>query len=244
MNPTDLYWLSRTRLLIGDAAIEKLQQAHVLVVGLGGVGSYAAEAIARAGVGRMTIIDGDVVEASNRNRQLPALTGTEGQLKAEIMRDRIMQVNPQMELHTHTAFMNPEPMKELLLNEKFDFVVDAIDSLSPKLSLLRAAYETQTPTVSSMGAGGKLDPTQIGIAPLYETYNCKLARYVRKRLKQEGMPSENPITAVFSKELPQADSLMLTQGAAYKKSAYGTISYIPASFGLACASVVIRKLIS
>ncbi len=237
---SDLHWLSRTTLLIGEQNLEQLQNSHVLVVGLGGVGSFAAEAICRAGVGAMTIADGDVVEASNRNRQLPALQTTEGLYKVDIMAERLLQINPALKLSTQREFLLPQQM-ETLLNPQYDYVVDAIDSLSPKLVLLKSAYLQRQRIVSSMGAGGKLDPTRLRVADISETRICRLASDVRKRLRRMGI--HTGIKTVYSTEKHVDQSLMYTDGNRYKKSAYGTISYLPAVFGLTCASVVIRDLI-
>lgn len=239
----DLYWLSRTTLLIGEENIEKLQNSHVLIVGLGGVGSFAAEAICRSGIGTMTIVDGDVVDPSNRNRQLPALATTHGLSKADVMAERLIQINPKLNLNVLKEFLQPEPMRELLNNQDFDYVIDAIDSLTPKLMLIEQAVATKTKIVCSMGAGGKLDPSQVKVSNLFETHTCNLAAYVRKRLRPLGIDQKAGIKAVFSTEEPDKASLMFTDGNNFKKSAFGTISYLPAIFGLTCASVVIRELI-
>jgi len=236
----DLAWLSRTKLLVGEKRLSDLVNAHVLVVGLGGVGSFAAEFIARAGVGKMTIVDGDIVDPSNRNRQLPALIETHGMHKADVMEARIRQINPDIELIVVKDFMEPERMEDLL-KIKYEYVVDAIDSLTPKLKLLSLAYFNNQKIVSSMGAGGKLDPTMIKVADISETYNDKLAFYVRKRLRKFNI--HQGIKTVFSPEVNVPDSLMFTDGSNYKKSAFGTISYLPAAFGGACASVVIRDIL-
>ncbi|TAF45056.1 MAG: tRNA threonylcarbamoyladenosine dehydratase [Runella slithyformis] len=237
----DLTWLSRTKLLVGDDGLSKLQNAHVLVVGLGGVGSFAAEFVARAGVGRMTIVDGDVVDPSNRNRQLPALASTHGQSKAALMAERLLDINPELNLTVVREFLTPEKVTEILESSQFDYVMDCIDSVMPKITLLNTAFEKGYRLVSSMGAGGKYDPTQIKVADLFDTYECLFAQYVRKRLKRYG--NRTGIKAVFSTEPVQRDSLMLTDGSNFKRSAYGTISYIPAAFGGVCASVVIRELL-
>lgn len=236
----DLAWLSRTKLLVGDERLMKLVNAHVLVVGLGGVGSFAAEFIARAGVGKMTIVDGDVVDPSNRNRQLPALFSTHGLAKADIMEERLRQINPEIELIVVKDFMMPEKMEELL-SVRYDYVVDAIDSLTPKLRLLSLAYFNNQRIVSSMGAGGKMDPTMIKVADISKTHRDKLAFYVRKRLRKFNIYSG--IKTVFSPEPNIEGSLMYTDGNNFKKSAFGTISYLPAAFGGACASVVIRDIV-
>jgi len=239
----DLYWLSRTTLLIGEENVAKLQNSHVLIVGLGGVGSFAAEAICRSGIGTITIVDGDVVDPSNRNRQLPALATTHGLSKADIMAERLLQINPDLKLHVVKEFLRPEAMKEMLQNQKFDYAIDAIDSLTPKLMLIEQAFVTKTKIVCSMGAGGKLDPGQVKVSNLFETHTCNLAAYVRKRLRPLGIDKKAGIKAVFSAEESNKESLMYTDGHNFKKSAFGTISYLPAIFGLNCASVVIRDLI-
>lgn len=237
----DISWLSRTTLLIGDENLRRLNQANVLVVGMGGVGSFAAEFIARAGVGKMTIVDGDVVDPSNRNRQLPALSSTHGVSKADWMAARLRDINPELELKVVKEFLNPEKAYEIILAEEYDYIVDAIDSITPKLNLLIAAYRHKKRIISSGGAGGKLDPTKLKVADLSKTYNCVFVKTVRKRLKKEKI--YKGIKVVFSTELPDKDSLILTDGTNFKKSAYGTISYLPAAFGGVCASVVIRDLI-
>jgi tRNA A37 threonylcarbamoyladenosine dehydratase len=215
--------------------------AHVMVVGMGGVGSFAAEFICRSGVGEMTIVDGDVVDPSNRNRQLPALATTHGQSKAEIMAERLMAINPELKLHVVKEFIMPG-MVEALLEGNLAYVVDAIDSLTPKLTFIKAAYAKGVKLVSSMGAGGKLDPTQLKVADISETYMCPFAQQIRKQLKGDGI--RKGIKVVFSPEEPIRESLMLTDGNNFKKSAYGTISYLPATFGATVASVVIRELMA
>lgn len=237
---TDDAWMGRTQLLIGKNKIERLKKAHVLVVGLGGVGSYCAEALGRAGIGTLSIVDGDVVDPSNRNRQLQALSTTHGQSKAKLMEERLRQINPNVVLHVHSEFKNPDLVIELLKNQ-YDYVVDAIDSISPKLYMIKTAYQLGHRIVSSMGAGGKMDPTRIKVTDISETYQCPLAQQIRKRLKSLGV--RKGIKAVFSPEVPVKESLMYTDGNNFKKSAYGTISYLPAVFGMTCASVVIRDLI-
>ena len=236
---TDNHWMQRTRLLIGDDGIANLQKAHVLIVGLGGVGSYAAEAICRAGIGEMTIVDVDVVDPTNRNRQLQALSTTHGQSKALLMKERLLAINPNVKLNVVSEFQDPEMIITLLKNP-FDYVIDAIDSISPKVHLIKTALEMGHRIVSSMGAGGKMDPTQLKVVDISKTHNCPMAYYLRKRLKYVGI--KHGVKAVFSTELPDKNSIMTTDGSNFKKSAYGTISYIPAVFGMTCASVVIRDL--
>ncbi len=237
----DISWLSRTNLLIGEEALRKLTHSHVMVVGLGGVGSYAAEFITRSGVGKMTIIDGDVVDPTNRNRQLSALATNHGESKALIMAERLKAINPELELNVIKEFINPHRVMEHL-DHRPSYIIDAIDSITPKITFIKMAYESGLPLVSSMGAGAKLDPTQLQVVDISETYNCPFAQQIRKQLrKQYGICKG--ITVVFSPEEPQKQSLMLTDGKNYKKSAYGTISYLPAVFGAVAASVVIRNLI-
>ena len=235
----DLSWLSRTQLLIGEDKLKHLTNQHVMVVGLGGVGSYAAEFIARSGIGRMTIIDGDVVDPTNRNRQLPALATNHGESKALIMADRLKSINPELDLNVERSFVNPEMVEEQLKNQP-DYIIDAIDSITPKITFLKSAYGSKIRVVSSMGAGAKLDPTKLQVVDISKTYNCPFAQQVRKNLKTAGI--YRGIKVVFSPEKPIKESLMLTDGKNFKKSAYGTISYLPAVFGAVAASVVIRDL--
>ena len=232
-------WLSRTELCIGTEALEKLKASNILVVGLGGVGAYAAEMICRAGVGSMTIVDGDTIHPSNRNRQLPALVSTEGKSKAEVMASRLKDINPEISLTVINEYIKDERMIEILESD-FDYVIDAIDTLSPKVFLIYHSMMKKHPVVSSMGAGGKFDPTAIGICDISETTDCTLARILRKRLHRLGIHSG--FTAVYSPEVVDKERVVETEGEQNKKSIVGTISYMPAAFGIACASVVIRKL--
>lgn len=234
-------WLERTELLIAEKGIESLNNAHILVMGLGGVGSFAAEFLARAGVGKLTIVDGDTVDLTNLNRQLPALHSTLGQEKADVMDKRLRDINPNISISKISHFLEPLEMKALLENEKFDFIIDCIDSLSPKIELLKAAKRNKVKIVSCMGAGGKLDPSKILVRDISKTNHCFLAKQVRKRLKKEKI--DKGIRCVFSTEIQDEESLHLTDGKNYKKSFYGTISYIPALFGLFAAAEVINYLI-
>ncbi len=238
---TDLSWLSRTELLIGKDKLIKLAYSHVMIVGLGGVGSYAAEFIARSGIGKMTIIDGDVVDPTNRNRQLPALATNHGVSKAEIMAERLKAINPEIELNVVKQFVNPEMVQEQLAHNP-DYIIDAIDSITPKVTFISLAFEKRIPMICSMGAGAKLDPTQLQVVDISKTYNCPFAQQIRKNLKSK-FNIRKGLKVVFSPELPIKESLMLTDGRNFKKSAYGTISYLPAVFGAVTASVVIRDLI-
>ncbi|MFM7901253.1 MAG: ThiF family adenylyltransferase, partial [Bacteroidota bacterium] len=181
----DLSWLSRTKLLIGEESLIQLTNKHVMVVGMGGVGSFAAEFIARSGIGKMTIIDGDVVDPSNRNRQLPALATTHGQSKVQIMAERLRAINPEIELNVVQEFVNPEMVKAQLVHQP-DYIIDAIDSITPKLTFISMAHQSQIPLVSSMGAGAKVDPTRLQVVDISKTYNCPFAQQIRKGLRKLG----------------------------------------------------------
>lgn len=233
-------WLQRTELLIGEEGVKTLKNAHVLVVGLGGVGAYAAEQICRAGVGTMTIIDGDVVEETNRNRQLPALKSNEGRPKAEILADRFRDINPDILLHVFNHYLEHDEITNLLEANTYDFVVDAIDTLSPKTFLIAKTLEFGYPLVSSLGAGGKFDPSKVEVTDIAKTYNCKLAKKLRKRLTRMGI--SKGFKVVFSSELVDIEKVISVKGK-NKASTVGTISYMPPIFGCFCASVVIRGLL-
>lgn len=233
-------WLERTSLLLGDEKLKKLQNSNVLVVGLGGVGAYAAEMIARSGVGRMTIADADTVSPTNINRQLIALHSTIGKEKSELMADRLRDINPEIELTVVNRFIKDDETDALLDSDKFDYVVDAIDTLSPKLALIKGCLDRNIPLVSSMGAGAKTDPTKMEICDIAKTHHCPLAHMLRKRLHKIGI--RTGFKAVFSPE-PVREGAMILCEEQNKKSNTGTISYIPALFGIGCASVVIRGLI-
>lgn len=236
----DKYWLERTELLIKEEGLEKLRAAKVLVVGLGGVGSFAAEFLARAGIGEMIIADGDVVDITNINRQLPALHSTVGQHKVELVGSRLMDINPELKLTKINEFLEPARMEELIKSEKFDYVLDCIDSLTPKLALMITCRRNRVKLVSSMGAGGKTDPSKVMVRDLHKTRDCLLARQVRKRLKKEKI--NKGFRCVFSTEVQDENSLKMTDGANFKRSFYGTVSFIPALFGLYAAAEVINHL--
>jgi tRNA A37 threonylcarbamoyladenosine dehydratase len=232
--------MSRTQLLLDDEKIETLMSKNVLVVGLGGVGGICAEMIARAGVGKMTIVDADTVDLSNCNRQIPALHSTAGCSKAEVMGERLKDINPQLELTILNEYLKEERTVEVLANGHFDYAVDCIDTLSPKVFFIKHCMEMGIPIVSSLGAGGKVDPTRIEITDISETYQCNLARYVRKKLNKLGF--RKGLTVVFSPEEADQEKIIVTEKAYPKKSIIGTISYMPAIFGCTVASVVIRDL--
>ena len=240
MNTEDLSWQQRTALLMGDEKMERLRKAHVLVVGLGGVGAYAAEMICRAGVGRMTIVDADTVQPTNINRQLPALHSTLGQPKAEVLASRFRDINPDIQLTVIPAFLKDENIPQLLDAASYDFVVDAIDTLAPKCHLIAEAMKRRLHIVSSMGAGAKSDITQIRFADLWDTYHCGLSKVVRKRLQKMGIRRKLPV--VFSTEQADLKAVLLTDDEMNKKSTCGTVSYMPAVFGCYLAEYVIKRL--
>lgn len=233
-------WLERTELLLGADRIEKLKNSHVLVVGLGGVGAYAAEQICRAGVGEMTIVDGDSIHLTNKNRQLPALTSSLGQPKAEYMGKRLLDINPELKLHVIQEYIRDERMKEII-SQPYSYVVDAIDTLSPKIFLIHDSIKYGHRIVSSMGAGGKVDPMLVEVADISESYNCPLARILRKRLSRLGI--KEGFKVVFSSEEIPEGSSRPCEGEPNKKTTVGTISYMPPLFGCFIASVVIRDLV-
>lgn len=235
----NLDWLSRTDLLIGTKNIEILQNAHVLIVGLGGVGAYAAENICRAGIGEITIVDGDTISNTNRNRQLPALVNNINKLKTEVMSERLLQINPNLKLHVISEFIVDERIEQIVTAKPYDYIVDAIDTLSPKIGLIYYSMKNNLKLVSSMGSGGKLDPTQIEIVDFKKTYNCRLAYILRKKLRKMGVTTGFKV--VFTPEKSQGEIVSIEEQ--NKKSMLGTISYMPAVFGCFMASVIINELI-
>lgn len=235
------YWLERTELLLGKESLENLRSKHVLIVGLGGVGAYAAEQICRAGVGEMTIVDADVVEHSNRNRQLLALIPNIGIPKAEVMKERLLQINPELKLHAIHEFVRDEGTEALLDKTKYDYIVDAIDSLAPKVFLIYFALQRNIPVISAMGAGGKMDPSLVKIADIKKSYQCRLAHALRKRLHRLGI--REGFKVVFSPEIvPDSAVIIDSDPSINKMSTVGTISYMPAIFGCFAAAEVIRDL--
>lgn len=234
-------WNIRTELLFGKERMDRLAECHVLVVGLGGVGAYAAEQLCRAGIGRMTIVDADRVGESNLNRQLPALHSTLGRPKAEVVAERLRDINPELRLTVLNEFLRDERTEQLLIEGHFDYVVDAIDSLSPKVFLLHFAYTHQIPIVSSMGAGAKVDPAQVRIADISKSINCTLARAVRKRLHALGVRKGIPV--VFSTEFADMNAVIEVNDEQNKRTTAGTVSYMPAIFGCYLASHVLRNII-
>ncbi len=232
-------WAERTYLLMGQKAVSNLAAAHVVVVGVGGVGAYAAEMIARAGIGRITLIDGDTVSPSNINRQLPALHSTIGLDKVQVMRQRITDINPEVQAEALKLFITPDVVGNIL-SDSPDFVIDAIDSVAPKVALIEYCLRNGINIISSMGAGGRIDPTAVRYADISQTHSDGLARVVRTRLRRHGF--NHGLTVVWSEELPIEASLVMTDELQNKRSSYGTVSYLPCIFGCMLAAHVIDKL--
>ena len=233
-------WLERAELLVGEEGIKRLENAHVLIVGLGGVGSFAAEFIARAGIGRITIIDGDDIDITNINRQLPALHSTIGKQKVEEVGVRLLDINPKLKLTQIDEFLIPERVNQIIEEGKFSYVMDCIDSISPKVSLIKACRNNKVKCVSSMGAGGKFNPKYVQVKDISKLKGCRLGVNVKERLKAEKI--DRGVRTVFSTEEVVKSSLQMTDGANFKKSFYGTTSYMPAIFGLYAAAEVINYL--
>ena len=234
------HWLQRTELLFGAEKMKRLHDAHVLVVGTGGVGAYAAEMICRAGVGRLTLVDADEVQITNLNRQLPAMHSTFGQPKVKILADRFRDINPELQVEARAAYLTEEDIPQLLDSEKFSFIVDAIDTITPKCTLISEAWKRHIPIVSSMGAGAKHDLSKIQFADLWDTYHCGLSKAVRKRLQKMGPKRKLPV--VFSTEQADTNAILLVDNEKNKKSTAGTVSYMPAVFGCYLAQYVIEHL--
>lgn len=234
-------WQQRTTQLFGEEAHGRLRAAHVLVAGIGGVGAYAAEMLCRAGIGHLTLVDADTVQPSNINRQLPALHTTIGLPKAQVMAERLHNINPEVMTDIRIQYLEPENIPTLLDEVKPDFIVDAIDTIQPKCHLICEAWKRRVRIVSSMGAGAKSDITQIRLADLWDTYHCGLAKAVRNGLKRMGMKRSLPV--VFSTEQARPEAIIRVDDERNKKSTTGTVSYMPATFGCFLASHVIREII-
>lgn len=234
-------WLERTELILGKTEMDRLKAAHVLIVGLGGIGSFAGEFIARSGIGTVTLIDGDVFDPSNKNRQLTALDSTIGRNKAVVLAERLRDINPSIQLNVVEEFVVPERVWEILKLYQPDYVMDCIDSVKPKLEWLIACKRLRIKVISHLGAGGKTDPSRVQVANLPQSHNCQLGHHIKKRLKKKNVEFKT-IRCVFSSELQQKSSLKMTDGSNFKRSFYGTVSYMPALFGLMGAADVIRYL--
>lgn len=234
-------WTKRTEQLIGKYKFATLKNASVLVVGLGGVGGAASEMICRAGVGKMALVDFDVIEPTNINRQLIATHSTVGKIKTNAMAVRLKEINPNVELALYTERLDESNMERILTSGRFDYVVDAIDTLSPKVFLLKYCVENGIKVVSSMGSGGKMAPELVKIDDISKSAYCPLAKAVRKRLHKFGIKSGFPV--VYSTEITDKNSFVATDDR-YKKNTAGTISYMPAIFGMYLSAIVIREIIN
>ncbi len=232
-------WDNRTVRLLGKNRMQTLAAGSVLVVGLGGVGGYAAEILARTGIGNLTLVDADSVTLSNLNRQLIALHSTMGQPKAFLFAERFHDINPEADIKTLNLYVEPSNVEEIVTSSHFDYVIDAIDTVTPKTALISYCQRNRIPIISSMGAGGRVDPTRIGYFDLWETREDGLARAVRQRLRKEGL--RRPLKVVASTEKPMSHSL-LELDLANKRSSYGTLASIPAIFGILLANHVIRDI--
>ena len=232
--------MERTELLLGTVKTKRLQKAHVLIVGLGGVGSYAAEQLVRAGIGSLTIVDGDKIQESNINRQLPASRTTIGLEKGEVLKQRYLDINPELKLTVINTFIPDLEMEDFIEITKYDYVIDAIDTLSPKTYLIKACVENTIPLVSSMGAAARIDPTKVQICDISKSHTDRLAFNIRRRLRDFDI--HKGFKVVFSTEPSKKESIILVDNERNKNSTAGTISYMPAIFGIYCASIVIREL--
>ena len=236
-------WKERTELLLGAEGVARLDSSRVCIAGAGGVGAAAAEMLVRAGVGHIILIDSDSFSESNINRQLPALHSTVGRKKVDVLKERLTDINPDLDIVTVDEYLNEESIPSIFsfLPEKpLDFMVDAIDTLSPKIALAQYCIRLGIPLVSSMGSGAKSDATQVRIVDIGKTYECPLARMMRKRLHKLGI--DRGFLAVFSPELPDKRGMVIEE-TRNKKSQVGTISYLPAVFGCVCAQAVIRHIV-
>ena len=234
-------WQERTSILLGEQVLDSLAAKKVMVVGLGGVGAYAAEMLCRAGIGNMVLIDSDTVGQTNLNRQLIALNSTLGKLKSEVLAQRLLDINPKVQLTIISEYVEEENIPRIFETAgELDYVVDAIDTLAPKISLIKHCVQNGIPHVTAMGAGAKLDATKIRIADLSKSYNCPLAYILRKKLRKEGI--SKGFKVVFSEELPDREAIVPMEER-NKKSQVGTISYLPAVFGCVCAQAAIEHLI-
>lgn len=233
-------WKERTSMLIGEEGLQRLSVSRVAVIGVGGVGGYAAEMVVRAGVGHLIIMDSDNVSVTNKNRQLLALDSTVGRPKCDVLRERLLDINPQLDIIVLKEYLEAGSADEVLGKYRIDFLIDAIDTLSPKMSLIKYCMDRRIPLVSSMGAGAKTDATKVRLADISKSFNCPLAALVRKRLRRMGI--KKGFQAVFSEELPKKEAITECDDR-NKKSLVGTISYIPAVFGCVCAQAAIESLL-
>lgn len=228
----------RTSMLIGDTGIQKLQQSHVLIAGIGGVGSFTAEAVARAGVGELTLIDSDTIDITNINRQIHATMDTIGQLKTEVMSHRIQSINPNIKVNIINAFILPDNIQEILSNFSCDYIVDCVDTVSAKLALILYAKEHNISCISSMGTANKLDASKFEIVDISKTHTCPLARVMRQELRKRGI--DKGVEVLYS----TAEPVYKPQSVDGKKAIPGSISYVPSVAGLLLAGHVIQKILA
>ena len=231
--------LERTRRLIGDAGIEKLASSHVAVFGIGGVGGSAAEALARSGIGELTLIDNDRVNRTNFNRQIIALRETEGMLKTEAMRRRVASISETIQVHAVNCFFLPENTKEVDFS-RFDYIVDAVDTVSAKLEIICRAVREGIPVISSMGTGNKMDPSLLTVTDIYRTSGCPLARVMRRELKKRGIPG---LKVVYSTETPIKPLENGEDTGMTGRHIPGSSSFVPPAAGLILASQVVMDLL-
>ena len=230
----------RTEILIGKEGLNRLASAQIAVFGVGGVGSFAVEALARAGVGAFLLIDYDVVDITNINRQIPALSSTVGRYKVEVMKERIYEINPCADVEEHPIFCTPENIDPLIAQSRLDYIVDAVDNVTAKIQIIKSAHERNIPIISAMGAGNKLDPGSFLIRDIAQTHTCPLARDVRKSLRKLGISSG--VNVVFSTEKPLKPEEKLFTGSG--KVVPGSISFMPSTVGLLMAGVVVNHLLT
>ena len=232
----DIY--DRTRMLIGQQGLDRLQQSHVLLAGIGGVGSFAAEALARAGVGTLTFIDSDVVDPTNINRQIHATQATIGQPRVQVMAARIAAINPDIQVHLRQAFLLADNTDTVLDGQTYDYIIDAVDTVTAKLALIQYGRSRNIPVISSMGTANKLDATKFEITDISKTHTCPLARVMRKELRDRGIASG--VEVLYSTAKP-VDTPLVTS--AEGKRTPGSISYVPSVAGLLLAGHVIQQLL-
>ena len=232
---------SRTTLLYGDERMARIRSAHVLIVGTGGVGAYAAEMLCRAGVGHLTLVDADTVSPSNINRQLPALHSTLGRSKVSVLAERFRDINPEVQLTLREEYLTPEGVDTLLNAGPYSYVIDAIDTIQPKVALLAACIRRRQPVIASMGAGAKTDITAIQYADIWQTYHCGLSKSVRNGLTRAGLRGRK-LPVVFCAQQADRRALLTVEGERNKKTTAGTVSFMPATFGNYLAAWVLNRL--
>ncbi len=232
-------WYERTEMLLGEEAVEKLKKSHVAIFGIGGVGGFAVEALARAGIGELTLVDNDVVSHSNRNRQIVATIKTVGQAKIDVMKARVLEINPEAVVHTHHCFVLPGGVMEQFDFARYSYIIDAVDTVTAKLELAIQAMRLDVPIISCMGTGNKLDPTRLEVADIYQTSVCPLAKVMRKELRARGVEK---LTVVYSKEEPQTPIYTVSDGA--RRSVPGSVSFVPSAAGILLAATVIKNVIA